>query len=168
MTGGVLAEALPAVAWGASVFSGHYWPRLDSHTRLALNYWDTGQVNEPRADVQFRLVAARGSLCPLEHDIGLAASVSLCASIEGGLLIAKGFPNPPSVVDAYSDRVFWAALGLDTRLRIVGRTLFGELSLESSAPLVHQEFAFKGPEARIHAIPWSNLALTAGAGMAFP
>ena len=156
------------MAWGAALFSGQYWPALDSRTRIALRYWDTGRLAEYDAEVQFSLMAARVSLCPMQRWLGSSVSLHACAAAEAGLLSARGFVAPPSVVAKDSARVLWAALGLEAWLRVASGQVLGELGLQADAPLAHREFSFKRPERTVHTIPWTGGSITVGAGMAFP
>jgi hypothetical protein len=137
--------------------------------RLSFIYATTADFEVGPGAAVFVSSVGRLDACPLTWRLGERIGVLPCATVEGGVLRARGIERG-RIVAAEEAIVPWAALALGLRLELEIVQDRGVIDAYGGPtfPLVRQRFVFEEPDTEIHAIASVAGAFGLGLGVRFP
>lgn len=160
LAGGPASGLGPLLAPELAVFAELAWGVRTARLNIATSLG--GSIPAGDAHGLLRRAALRVDGCPLAWDLGVITP-SLCAVVEGGLLVAsgRGGASPESTVRP------WAAAGVLARARLdVSDRFFFEIETRAAFPFWRDQFFFR-PSTDIYTVPVATFATELGTGVRF-
>jgi hypothetical protein len=138
---------------------------LEPSFRVNAYFAKTGTTGPAAQAADFYLVAGRVEACPVSFGIASGLRAWPCASLDVGLLHARG----TDVAQPGEGNTAWVSAMLGPRLELdLSGAIFVEANAGAVWAITQPEFVFVKPEILVHEVPWLTFRAGIAGGIKFP